>query len=90
MNIEPRKRFLADENSRRRHADLFGSSEMQDWITTAYAEYCFNLPGSRGAVEAMDANSRREGAREFISVLMNLSNQLKPTVRVDDNLPHKP
>jgi len=90
MNIEPRKRFIEDESARLRHANIFASQEMQQWLTIAFADYCLNLPASRGAQEAMDANSRRDGAREFITVLMNLSNQLKAPVRVDDNLPHQP
>jgi hypothetical protein len=90
MNIEPKKRFIQDESARLRHAQIVGNPEFQDWLTIAFAEYALNLPASRGAQEAMDANSRRDGACEFISVFLNLSSQFKAPVRVDDNLPHRP
>lgn len=90
MNIAPRKSFIANESARLRHAATFASPEMQEWLTIAFAEYAISLPPSRGAQEGMDANSRRDGAREFIAVLMSLSSQTTPAPRTSDNLPHLP
>lgn len=88
MTLQPKTRFLQDPVSVKRHSDLFGSQEMQTWLMIAFAEYSLNLPSSRGAVDSMDSNSRRDGAREFMHLLMNLSTQTPPRPPLSDNLPH--
>lgn len=90
MTLEPRKRLLEDSAARQRHAELFSNPEVQHWITVAFAHYCLHLPPTKGQIDALDSNSRRDGAIEFIHVLLNLSNQLTVKPRVDDNLPHMP
>jgi hypothetical protein len=88
MTLSPKARFLQDSVAAKRHADIFGNPEVQNWMQIAFAEYCNRLPPSRGSLEALDANSRREGAREYVELLLSLSSQLTPRPRQDDNLPH--
>ena len=90
MNLNPKARFLQDNSAVQRHATLFATTEMQEYLELALTVYCLNLPPSRGAGEALDANSRRDGAIEYISTLLNLSNQQQTKPRVSDNLPHMP
>jgi hypothetical protein len=90
MNLNPKARFLQDNAAVQRHATLFASTEMQQYLELALTEYCLNLPPSRGAGEALDANSRRDGAIGYISTLLNLSSKATPMVRASDNLPHLP
>jgi hypothetical protein len=90
VNIQPRKKFQQDSEAMRRHADIFGSTEMQLWLMVAWSEYCLMLPSSQGAMDSVDNNSKRCGAREFMETLMSLSSQTKPHVPLSDNLPHRP
>lgn len=88
MQIDPKKRFQQDPTAVKRHADFFSSVEVQMWLELAFTDYVLNLPTARGAVDAVYSDSRREGARDYMSVLVNLSNKLPMRPRISDNLPH--
>lgn len=71
--MTPKQLFQTDLKATARHARLADDIETEKFLTTAFAEYAYTLPGGNTPQHAWDANSRRQGAKEFIQVFLSLS-----------------
>lgn len=75
--MSPKKEFLRDARSVKRHQNLVDDEHTRQFLMTAFNEYSWQLPGFESPLQSQDANSRRKGAKEFIEVFLNLSRQPK-------------
>jgi hypothetical protein len=67
--LRPKEQWIRDKNKADRINMILENPELQEAIRVAFAEYCFTLPGGDNPQRAWDANSRRQGAVEFIHEL---------------------
>ena len=74
----PKAQFLRNEKAAEALRNLTESVGFQDALQAAFAEYCWHLPGGNNPAQAWDSNSRRQGAREFIDILMGLGDPIRP------------
>ena len=76
--MSPKDIFLTDKNSSTRLSVLSESTEFQSFLHQAFTQYCWTLPRSETPQQSWDANSRRQGALEFITTLLTLADPPKP------------
>jgi len=77
MNLNPKRDFMGQPDLVERHRKLIDDPETRHLIEIAFAEYTLNLPAGDNPAKAWDANSRRQGAAEFIQLFLTFSDPVK-------------
>lgn len=85
--IHTKADLLADGASRKKHADLMASTSMRAFLSVALLEHMDRAIRQTGPDNAAECAFRIKGAREFVDILMNLSDLPTTSKRRDlDNL----
>jgi hypothetical protein len=70
--------YRSNKEGLKAHRDITDSAEYKQMVASCFAVYCSQLPGGDSPAKAWDANSRRQGAWEFINLLEDIAQQEKP------------
>lgn len=88
MNLTPKKRFIGNGDLSKQHATWCAHPTTHAILEAALAEYATRTPVAATQVQAVDYYNRLIGAKEFIGVLLNLSEaQVEQRTTRGDNLP---
>lgn len=82
MNLNPKKRFQSIDAGRKFHADLVENSLVQDCLQIALVEMATRQSSNADAPSALRDHYKLEGAREFITVFLNLSSKEEPRTQL--------
>lgn len=75
--MTPKQMFLRNA-ARVEHAkQILKEPALEELLHTAYAEYCWGLPNAEHPQQSWAANARRQGALDFIHVLLSLADPAK-------------
>ncbi len=83
MNLQPKNRFQKTSHSKP-HASLVVSDSFQIALEAALAQMQLNQPNPVNPASAWDSGSKMAGAREFIGILLNLSEPEAETRKLPD------
>lgn len=87
--ITPKDRFKTNKDFAKAHSDLVMKESFKIAIETALLEMQLRQSGPLGVQEGMITQSKMEGAKEFISTLLNLTEAASPPpARPPSNLDH--
>ena len=80
--MTPKSLYLGATGNTERHRKLFKTEEVEFCLAQVFAEYCWHLPMSTDGATALQANSKRQGAKEFIDLLLTIADPVQSTPRV--------
>lgn len=87
--ITPRDRFKKNPDFAKSHNDLVNSEPFKVAVETALLEMQLRQSGPLAIQDGMVTQSKMEGAKEFISILLNLTEAAPlPQTRPASNLDH--
>jgi hypothetical protein len=73
--MTPRQIYNSEPGRQKWHSEYFGDIRALAALHAVFTEFCFQLPDSEQGVGALTANSRRQGAKEFIDLLTKFHTQ---------------
>lgn len=87
MNLSPKKRFQSNKDLAKQHADWCAHSNTHAILESALAEFAARTPVAPTQVLAVDYYQRLQGAKDFIALLLHLSEpQAEQRTTRGDNL----
>jgi hypothetical protein len=76
-HLNPKSKFVKSEEAKR-HRDMVVSDAFHSVLTDALAQMQLNMPLSTNPAMSWDNQNKMEGAKMFISILLNFGEEEKP------------
>ena len=88
VNLNPKQRFQKNAILAKAHLEWCASDSAHIALEAAFAQFAGTLPMAINPVQSADRHQQLQGARDFISILLNLSEpQAERKQTRGDNLP---
>jgi hypothetical protein len=72
--MSPKELFLLNEPKAQAHRELSGRADFREALMIAFNQLCWHLPKADNPNTSWAANARRQGAQEFMYILLTLGN----------------
>ncbi len=72
--MSPKELFLTDQTKAEPHRRLMADSRVREALLVALNEHNWNLPVADNPQTSWAANARRQGAQDFLNILLALGN----------------
>lgn len=74
--MTPKAQYLAAYG--KRHRELFRNEEAERGLIACFTQFCWDLPQGGDGASALIANSKRQGVREFIDLVLGFTEAPEP------------